>query len=128
MAGYERRRPVLDGCEYAEQLQAVEVEGGVGRQRRARRGRRSCINHRFAPDRTVGEAEASLRELLGDQLEAGDHWELVDAAAGAPPALDHPLLAGLVAATGGAAQGQAGLDRRGHVLGPRDPGRQLRPR
>jgi succinyl-diaminopimelate desuccinylase len=58
------------------------------------------VNHRFAPDRTVEEAEAFVREYLGSTLEEGDGWELVDAAAGAPPALDHPLLAGLVAATG----------------------------
>ena len=40
VAGYEGRRPVIDGCEYAEQLQVVSVEGGRGRQRGARRGRR----------------------------------------------------------------------------------------
>ena len=32
---------------------------------------------------------------------------------GAPPSLDHPVLAALVAATGAAAPGQGGLDRRG---------------
>jgi succinyl-diaminopimelate desuccinylase len=58
------------------------------------------LNHRFAPDRGVEEAEASLRELLGHHLEPDDQWALVEFAAGAPPALDHPLLAGLVAATG----------------------------
>ncbi len=58
------------------------------------------VNHRFAPDRSVEEAEASVRELLGASLEPGDRWELVEFAAGAPPALDHPLLARLVEATG----------------------------
>ena len=42
VAEWRVRRPVLDGCEYAEQLQAVAVEGGRGRQRRAGRGRPSC--------------------------------------------------------------------------------------
>ena len=27
--GYEERRPVIDGCEYREALQAVRIEGGV---------------------------------------------------------------------------------------------------
>jgi succinyl-diaminopimelate desuccinylase len=99
VAAYEGRRPVLDGCQYAEQLQVVEVSGGVAGN--VVPDRASVLaNHRFAPDRTVGEAEASVRTFLGPTLEEGDRWELVDSAAGAPPALDHPLLAGLVAATG----------------------------
>jgi succinyl-diaminopimelate desuccinylase len=98
VASYESRRPVLDGCEYVEQVQAVEVAGGVA-------GNvvpdevSVLINHRFAPDRTADEAEASLRALLGPHLEPGDRWELVDAAAGAPPSLDHPVLADLVSAS-----------------------------
>ena len=35
---YQARRPVIDGCEYREALQAVFVGGGRGRQRRARHG------------------------------------------------------------------------------------------
>ena len=37
-AGYREPRPVLDGCEYVEQLQVVEVVRRGGRQRRPRRG------------------------------------------------------------------------------------------
>ncbi len=99
VAGYESRRPVLDGCEYAEQLQVVEVTGGVAGNVVPDEAS-LLINHRFAPDRTVEQAEASIREELGAHLEPGDKWELVESAAGAPPALDHPLLAGLVDATG----------------------------
>jgi succinyl-diaminopimelate desuccinylase len=59
------------------------------------------INFRFAPDRDVADAEAELRRLLSDAVEAsGDSLVVVDAVAGALPGLDHPLLAGLVAATG----------------------------
>jgi succinyl-diaminopimelate desuccinylase len=38
---------------------------------------------------------------VGDLLDEGDgdRWELLDASDGAPPSLDHPLLAALVAAT-----------------------------
>ena len=104
---YESRRPVLDGCEYVEQLQAVEVSGGVAGNVVPDEAS-LLVNHRFAPDRTPSEAEASLRELLGPHLEPGDRWELVDAAAGAPPSLDHPVLAGLVAATGTAPRAKQG--------------------
>ncbi len=98
-AGYESRAPVLDGCEFVEQLQVVEVAGGVAANVVPDEAS-LLINHRFAPDRTVEEAESSVRELLGPHLEAGDRWELVEFASAAPPALDHPVLASLVAATG----------------------------
>jgi|HubBroStandDraft_6_1064221.scaffolds.fasta_scaffold19466_3 succinyl-diaminopimelate desuccinylase len=99
LATYESRRTLLDGCEYVEQLQAVEVTGGVAGNVVPDEAS-VVVNHRFAPDRTVEQAEASVRDTLGLHLEPGDKWELVEFAAGAPPALDHPLLAGLVDATG----------------------------
>ncbi len=97
--GYEVRRPVIDGCEFAEQLQVVSVEGGVAANVVPDRAT-VVINHRFAPDRTVAQAESGVRELLAAFLEPGDHWELLDAAPAAPPALGDPLLAALVTATG----------------------------
>jgi succinyl-diaminopimelate desuccinylase len=107
VAAYQGRRPVLDGCQFAEQLQVVEVSGGVAGNVVPDQAS-LLVNHRFAPDRTVEEAEASVRTLLGSTLEDGDRWELVDSAAGAPPALDHPLLAGLVEATGAAPRAKLG--------------------
>jgi succinyl-diaminopimelate desuccinylase len=98
VAAYESRRPVLDGCEYVEQVQVVDVSGGVSGNVVPDQAT-VLVNHRFAPDRTAEQAEASLRLLLGPHLEAGDQWELTDSAPGAPPALDHPILAGLVEAT-----------------------------
>jgi len=107
VAGFEVRRPVIDGCEYAEQLQVVSVEGGVTGNV-VPDAAVLVINHRFAPDRTVEQAESAVRELLAPFLEAGDHWELVEASAGAPPALDHPVLGALVAATGVPPRGKVG--------------------
>ena len=101
VAGYESRRCVLDGCEYVEQLQAVGVDGGVAGNVVPDTSS-VLINHRFAPDRTTAQAEASVRAILAPHLEPGDGWELIEATPGAPPALDHPLLADLVAATGSA--------------------------
>lgn len=88
------RRPVLAGCEYREALQAVHVEGGVARNVVPDRAS-VILNHRFAPDRTPDEAEASVRELLAPVLEDGDRVERLEVADGAPPGLDHPLLAAL---------------------------------
>jgi len=107
IADYRGRRPVLDGCEYAEQLQVVEVSGGVSGNVVPDEAS-LLINHRFAPDRTPAQAEASLRELLDPHLELGDRWEITDCAAGAPPGLDHPVLAQLVAATGSRPQAKLG--------------------
>jgi succinyl-diaminopimelate desuccinylase len=101
VAGYESRRSVLDGCEFVEQLQVVAVDGGVAGNVVPDTSS-VLINHRFAPDRTIAQAEASVRANLAPHLEPGDVWELIEAAPGAPPALDHPLLAELVAATGSA--------------------------
>jgi succinyl-diaminopimelate desuccinylase len=88
------RRPVLQGCEYREALQAVFVEGGVAGNVVPDHARLT-LNHRFAPDRSADEAEQSIRELLEPILEDGDRFERVDVAEGAAPGLDHPLLAAL---------------------------------
>jgi succinyl-diaminopimelate desuccinylase len=98
---YEPRRVVVDGCEYTEQLQAVAVEGGVAANVVPDRAS-ITINYRFAPRADVAAAEATLRDLVGALLDAsaGDGFEIVDAAGGALPALGHPVLASVVAATG----------------------------
>lgn len=91
---YEARRPVIDGCEFHEALQALFVEGGVAGNVVPDRAV-ITINHRFAPDRTPGEAQAHVEEVLSPHLEEGDEVELVDVADAAPPGLTHPLLATL---------------------------------
>ena len=91
---YEARRPVLDGCEFHEALQALFVEGGVAGNVVPDRAI-VTINHRFAPDRTPEEAQAHVEEVLAPHLEEGDEIELVDVADAAPPSLTHPLLATL---------------------------------
>jgi succinyl-diaminopimelate desuccinylase len=91
---YDARRPVLDGCEYREALQAVFVEGGIAGNVVPDTAVLT-INHRFAPDRTAAEAQAHVETVLAPHLEAGDEVEVVDMADAAPPGLTHPLLAAL---------------------------------
>ncbi|HEY3141246.1 MAG TPA: succinyl-diaminopimelate desuccinylase [Acidimicrobiales bacterium] len=94
LAAYEPRRPVLDGCEYREAIEAVAIEGGVA-------GNvvpdlvTVTVNLRVAPDRTSAEAVAGLRDMLGAVLEADDEVQVVDVAEGAAPAMTHPVLAAL---------------------------------
>ena len=107
VADFEPRRPVLDGCEFREALQAVAVEGGVAGNVVPDRAV-VHLNHRFAPDRSPAEAEAAVREVLAPVLEDGDEVDLLDAAPGAPPALDHPLLAALVARSTGPVRAKLG--------------------
>ena len=98
---FEERRPVIDGCEFREALQAVRVEGGVAGNVVPDRAS-VVINHRFAPDRTSEEAQAAVLALLGDTVdpEAGDTVELVQLAKPAPPSLTHPLLKALADRSG----------------------------
>jgi succinyl-diaminopimelate desuccinylase len=98
-SSYEGRRPVLNDCEFREALQAVGLKGGVAGNVVPDLAE-VTVNHRFAPDRTIADAEAFVRSLLDGLVEDGDELEVLDSSAPAPPSLDHPLLASLVASTG----------------------------
>ncbi|MGH9274029.1 MAG: succinyl-diaminopimelate desuccinylase [Acidimicrobiales bacterium] len=92
---FPERRPVIDGCEYREALQAVAVSGGVAGNVVPDLAS-VTLNRRFAPDRTPEEAEAEIRELLEPVLEPGDEVRLVDVAPAAAPGLGHPILRALI--------------------------------
>ena len=99
IAAVPERRPVLDGLEFREAVQAVRVEGGVAGNVVPDQAT-LVVNRRLAPDRTLAGAEAELRDLLAPFLEPGDEVVVEDAAPPAPPALHHPLLAELVERNG----------------------------
>jgi len=92
LAAYEARRPVLEGCEYRESLQAVFVDGGVAGNVVPDEAS-ITVHHRFAPDRTPEEAREFLMGVLGDPGEV----ELLDLSPAAPPAVTHPLIGRLIA-------------------------------
>jgi succinyl-diaminopimelate desuccinylase len=92
---YEPRRPVIDGLEYREGLNAVFVSGGVAGNVLPDECRVS-VNYRFAPDRTEEEALAHMLEVF-----AGFEIEVSDSAPSAMPGLTVPAAAAFVAAVGG---------------------------
>jgi succinyl-diaminopimelate desuccinylase len=100
-AAWEGRRPVLDGCEYREALQVVDVSGGVAGNVVPDEAR-VLVDHRFAPDRDADEAFTAVAEWLAPALSTddGDEISIASAAPSAAPGLGHPLLASLVTASG----------------------------
>lgn len=95
VAGAPVREPVIDGLQFREALQAVDVRGGVAANV-VPDAVSLTLNHRFAPDRTPAEAEAFLHTVVDGFLEAEDRFEVVDAAPGALPQLSNPLLAAFI--------------------------------
>ncbi|MFD7240078.1 succinyl-diaminopimelate desuccinylase [Streptomyces syringium] len=105
LAAYEPRRPVIDGLEYREGLNAVRIEGGVAGNVIPD----ACtvtVNFRYAPDRSEAEALAYVREFFADcgvaELVVDDH------SAAALPGLSHPAAVAFMAAVGGTAKPKFG--------------------
>ncbi len=95
LSSYQPRMPVIDGLTYHEGLNAIGIAGGVAGNVIPDRCTVS-VNFRFAPDRSVDEAEAHLREVF-----AGFELEVSDSAPGALPGLDRPAAAAFADAVGG---------------------------
>jgi succinyl-diaminopimelate desuccinylase len=99
---YEPRRPVIDGLEYHEGLNAVFITGGVAGNVLPDQCRVS-VNYRFAPDRSEEEAIAHVREVFD-----GFDVEVSDSAPAAMPGLSVPAAAAFVEAVGGTANPKFG--------------------
>jgi succinyl-diaminopimelate desuccinylase len=99
---YEPRRPVIDGLEYHEGLNAVFISGGVA-------GNvlpdvcTVSVNYRFAPDRSEEEALAHMHEVF-----EGFQLSVSDSAPAAMPGLSVPAAAAFVEAVGGVANPKFG--------------------
>jgi succinyl-diaminopimelate desuccinylase len=102
LASYQPRRPVIDGLEYREGLNAVFISGGVAGNVLPDECRVS-VNYRFAPDRSEEEAIAHVREVFD-----GFEVEVSDSAPGAMPGLSVPAAAAFVEAVGGTANPKFG--------------------
>jgi succinyl-diaminopimelate desuccinylase len=93
--GYEPRRPVIDGLEFHEGLNAVAIHGGVAGNVIPD----ECVvevNYRFAPDRSEEQALAFVQDFF-----EGYDVTLTDTAPGALPGLDRPAAKAFVDAVGG---------------------------
>ncbi|HEX6485387.1 MAG TPA: succinyl-diaminopimelate desuccinylase, partial [Nocardioidaceae bacterium] len=102
LTAYEPRRPVIDGLEYREGLNAVFVNGGVAGNVLPD----TCtvsVNYRFAPDRSEEEAVAHMHEVFD-----GFEIEVTDSAPAAMPGLGVPAAAAFVEAVGGTANPKFG--------------------
>ncbi|WP_430298487.1 succinyl-diaminopimelate desuccinylase [Sinomonas sp. B1-1] len=94
LAAYEPATVTVDGLDYRESLNAVGIAGGTAGNVIPDR----CtvtVNYRFAPDKSIDEAEAHVRALL-----EGFDVVRTDGASGARPGLTHPAAAAFVAAVG----------------------------
>ncbi|MGC5629410.1 succinyl-diaminopimelate desuccinylase [Georgenia sp. Z1344] len=104
LADYEPAEVAVDGLVYREGLNAVGITGGIATNMIPD----SCtvtVNYRFAPSRSVEEATAHVRSVL-DGIDA--EIVLSDAAGGARPGLDDPVLAAAVEQLTGATGGSVG--------------------
>jgi succinyl-diaminopimelate desuccinylase len=102
LRAYEPRRPIIDGLEFREGLNAVGIRGGVA----GNVVPGECVvtvNYRFAPDRTEQDAEEHLRELFVDF-----EVTVTDRSPGARPGLRHPAAQAFAAAIGGTPRAKFG--------------------
>ncbi len=94
LSEYRPRTIEVEGLAYREGLNAVRVSGGIAGNVIPD----LCeveVNYRFAPSRTVAEAESHVRDVF-----AGFELDVVDRASGARPGLDAPLAQEFLAAVG----------------------------
>ena len=94
LAAYDAQTVEIDGLVYREGLNAVGISGGVA----GNVVPDECVvtvNYRFAPSKSLAEAEAVVREVL-----AGFDVTVSDSAPGALPGLGHPAAAAFVAMVG----------------------------
>ncbi|WNI29450.1 succinyl-diaminopimelate desuccinylase [Streptomyces sp. ITFR-6] len=127
LAAYEPRKPVIDGLEFHEGLNAVRIEGGVANNVIPD----ACtvvVNYRYAPDLTEEEALAHVHEVFAG---CGVAEFVVDDHSGAAmPGLSHPAAKAFMDAVGGTARPKFGwtdVSRFGSLgvpavnYGPGDP-------
>lgn len=91
---YQPESVVVEGLEFREGLNAVQINGGVAGNVIPD----SCnvhINYRFAPDKTLEEATERMHRIFD-----GYELDIVDASPAARPGLDAPLAKDLVSSVG----------------------------
>lgn len=92
---YDARKPLIDGLEYHEGLNAVLISGGVATNVLPDEAV-VTVNYRFAPDRSEEEALAFVRDFFD-----GFEITVTDSAPGALPGLHLPAAKAFAEAVGG---------------------------
>ncbi|MEU8703446.1 succinyl-diaminopimelate desuccinylase [Streptomyces sp. NPDC091387] len=127
LAAYEPRKPVIDGLEFHEGLNAVRIEGGVANNVIPD----ACtvvVNYRYAPDLGPDEALAHVHEVFAGCGVA--EFTVDDHSGAAMPGLSHPAAKAFMDAVGGTARPKFGwtdVSRFGSLgvpavnYGPGDP-------
>jgi succinyl-diaminopimelate desuccinylase len=122
---YEPAKVMIDGLEYREGLNAVQVTGGIAGNV-IPDSATVDVNYRYAPSTSGKQAEAHIREVFDGFL-----VEFVDNVSGAMPGLDRPALADLVSRVSGKVAPKFGWTDVARFsamgvpavnLGPGDPG------
>ena len=122
---YEPAKVMIDGLEYREGLNAVQVTGGIAGNV-IPDSATVDVNYRYAPSTSGKQAEAHIREVFDGFL-----VEFVENVSGAMPGLDRPALADLVSRVGGKVAPKFGWTDVARFsamgvpavnLGPGDPG------
>ena len=113
LTAYQPRKPVIDGCEFHESMQAMSAAGGIAGNVVPDEAE-VVVSHRFAPDRTTAQAEQHVKDFVAEafaaEVSVAEDYndgssntpefkiEILDTAPACPPSLNHPLLQSLVAA------------------------------
>lgn len=66
---YQPRKPVIDGCEFHESMQAISATGGIAGNVVPDEAE-VVISHRFAPDHTTAQAEQHVRDFVAKAFAA----------------------------------------------------------
>lgn len=102
LANHKTDEVEVDGLVYRESLNAVLISGGIATNV-IPDAAMITVNYRFAPSKSVAQAEAHLRDIF-----AGFDLTVTDSAAGARPGLDRPEAIRFVEATGTTAKPKYG--------------------
>jgi succinyl-diaminopimelate desuccinylase len=94
---YVTQEVEVDGLHYRESLNAVLVSGGIATNV-IPDSATITINYRFAPSKSIEDAEAHLREVFAGIPNTA--IRVTDASAGARPGLNQPAAQAFIAATG----------------------------
>lgn len=100
---FEADTVCVDGLDYREGLNAVDVRGGVAANIIPDEAV-ITVNYRFAPSRSETEASAIVRDFFAD----ADEVRITDVSAGARPGLNDPLASELVRRVGREPQAKLG--------------------